>query len=151
ALQHAQRLLASRPDLAEQQVGEILKVIPGQPHASLLLAQARRAQGNEEGAREVLEPLSKAHPNAAQTHHMLGETLAMLGDSRGAIQALKRATQLDPKNAAAYRTLGDLYTLIGDAAQADRAYALGIKASVHDPALIEAANALCDNRLAVAE
>ncbi|MBV9992880.1 MAG: sulfotransferase [Alphaproteobacteria bacterium] len=151
ALDHASALLARDPKLAEQQVGEILKVVPGQPHALLLLARARLAQGNIQGAREILEPLAKAHPNAAATHHALGEVLAALGDSKGAIKALKRATELQPQNAHAWRKLGDQLVLIGDTAGADTAYALNIKASVHEPKLIEAATALVENRLAVAE
>ncbi len=52
---------------------------------------------------------------------------------------------------AAYRALGDQLTLAGDTAGADRAYADGIRTSTSDPRLMEAAVALCDNRLAVAE
>ncbi len=51
----------------------------------------------------------------------------------------------------AYRALGDQLTLAGKAEAADQAYARAIRASTNDPRLIEAAGALCDNKLAIAE
>jgi len=90
ALAHARRLLVRDPKLAEQQVREILKVVPGSAEARGLLVDALRAQG-------------------------------------------------------------DQFTLAGDVDQADAAYAKAIQASVNDPRLLEAAAALCDNQLAVAE
>ena len=51
----------------------------------------------------------------------------------------------------AYRALGDQLTVAGDVEGADRAYAQAIRASTGDPRLLEAAAALCDNKLAIAE
>ena len=51
----------------------------------------------------------------------------------------------------AYRALGDQFTLSGERQAADRAYAESIRASVSDPRLMEAATALCDGRVAIAE
>ncbi|MGH8676035.1 MAG: sulfotransferase, partial [Burkholderiales bacterium] len=53
--------------------------------------------------------------------------------------------------AAAHRAHGDQLMLAGDAEAADRAYAAAIRASTNDPQLLEAATALCENKLAVAE
>ena len=117
ALANAAKLLRARPALAEEQANEILKVVPGNPEAVLLLARARRLQGNDKGAREVLERLTRIHPNFPEAYYELGELLSTLGESR----------------------------------LADDAYARAIKASVHNPRLIEAASALCENKLAVAE
>ena len=117
ALANAAKLLGARPALAEEQANEILKVVPGNPEAVLLLARARRLQGNDKGAREVLERLTRIHPDFPEAYYELGQLLSMLGESRAA----------------------------------DDAYARAIKASVHNPRLIEAANALCENNLAVAE
>jgi tetratricopeptide (TPR) repeat protein len=117
ALANAAKLLGARPALAEEQANEILKVVPGNPEAVLLLARARRLQGNDKGAREVLERLTHIHPNFPEAYYELGELLSTLGESR----------------------------------LADNAYARAIKASVHNPKLIEAASALCENKLAVAE
>jgi len=51
----------------------------------------------------------------------------------------------------AWRALGDLATVAGDAETADKHYARQIKTSVTNPVLMEAAAALVENRLAVAE
>ena len=151
ALHHAARLLASSPPMAEAQAREILKVVPGHAEASLLLGAALRRQGRGGAAREVLAPLALAHPRWARAHLELGLALGTLGRSRDAIEALARATHADPDLAAAWGALGDELALAGDAAGADSAYARQIKASVKDPDLLEAAAALCDGRLAVAE
>lgn len=52
---------------------------------------------------------------------------------------------------AAYRALGDQLTLSGDNDGADRAYADYIRTSTSDPRLMQAARALCDNQIPVAE
>jgi tetratricopeptide (TPR) repeat protein len=117
ALTNATKLLGVRPALAEEQAGEILKVVPGEPRALLLLGRARWAQGNDAGARQVLEPLVRKHPDLADAHYALGEILSARGED----------------------------------AAADRAYARALKASTRNPKLVEAAAALCENRLAVAE
>jgi tetratricopeptide (TPR) repeat protein len=90
ALANAERLRASNPRLAVEQLHEILKVAP---------------------------------------QH--GQARALLG--------------------AAYRALGDRLTLSGDTTTASAAYAEAIRASVDDPCLMQAASALCDNNLPLAE
>ncbi len=151
ALGHAARLLASNPAMAEAQATEILKVIPGNRDALLLQGVARRTQGLASSALDVLGPLATAEADWPAAQLELGLTLAQLGRSRAAVQVLSRATKLDPRLAAAWRALGDQWTLLGEAAAADDAYARQIRASVNDPVLLEAATALCENRLAVAE
>jgi tetratricopeptide (TPR) repeat protein len=151
ALAHAGRLLEKRPALAEEQAREILNAVPGQPNALLLLAAARRAQSDDAGARDILLPLARTQPNLVTVHLALGSVLAAMGETKAATASYARATALDPNNAAAWRTLGDLHTMLEDRAAADAAYARNIKASVHDPTLIEAASALCDGRIAIAE
>ncbi len=151
ALAHAHRLLDTRPAMAEAQAREILEVMPGQPLALLLLASARRAQSDAAGAKAILESLAGAQPDLAPAHYALGSVLSALGEGRAAIAAFSRTTTLDPGNAAAWRALGDQLALAGDGTAANAAYARQIKASVNDPQLLEAASALCDNRLAIAE
>ncbi len=51
----------------------------------------------------------------------------------------------------AYRALGDRATLAGDNEAADRAYADYIRSSTSDPRLMQAARALCDNQIPIAE
>jgi len=151
ALRHAVRLLASKPGLAEAQAREILAAVPGNPQALLILARARAAQDDWSGARDVLGVLCRSHPTDAGAQAELGAVLGRLGDTPGAIVALERAVTLSPKLAGAWRELGDQRLLGGDAKGADEAYAQHILASANDPHLLEAARALCENRLAVAE
>jgi len=151
ALQHARRLLVSRPELAETQAREILRVLPGNPQALLVLARALAAQGRPTAAREILVPLAASQPDDASIQAELGISFGRAGETAGAIAALERAVEIDAGLAHAWRELGDLRLLAGDATGADAAYARHILASVNDPRLLQAAQALCDNRLAVAE
>ncbi len=144
-------MLAARPDLAEEQVREILKAVPDQPHALLMLGTARRLQNDPAGARAILEPLALAQPNAPDVQFELGMALGALGENRKAIAMLSRAAALNPKHPQAWRALGDEKTLAGDSKGADAAYARHIQASVNDPKLMEAAAALVANDLPVAE
>jgi predicted Zn-dependent protease len=151
ALEHAVRLLASRPDLAEAQAREILAVVPGNPQALIILARALAAQTDVQGARDILRDLCTSQPKDGVAQAELGSVLVRMGDTAGAIAALERAVALSPKLPGAWRELGDQRLLAGDAKGADDAYAQHILASANDPHLLEAARALCDNKLAIAE
>ncbi|MGH6780816.1 MAG: hypothetical protein ACREB5_01735, partial [Sphingomonadaceae bacterium] len=59
--------------------------------------------------------------------------------------------RIDAANADAFRLLGRALRAMGEEDAAARAEIDAIAASVHDPALVEAAHALLDNDLAVAE
>jgi predicted Zn-dependent protease len=144
-------MLTARPDLAEEQAREILKAVPDQPHALLMLGAARRLQGDAAEARAILEPLAQTQPNAPDVQYELGMALGALGENRKAIAALSRAVTLNAKHPQAWRALGDEKTLAGDAKGADAAYARHIQASVNDPKLMQAAAALVANDLPVAE
>jgi tetratricopeptide (TPR) repeat protein len=151
ALERATALLETNPSLARRQAEEILRVVPGEPRAALVLGMARRMSGDPRGARAVLEPLAASQPRAANVHYELGQCLAALGEADAAVAALRRAAALKPDIPEAWRALGDQLTLSGDAPGADAAYARHIRASVRDPVLMRAAVALCEDRLAVAE
>jgi tetratricopeptide (TPR) repeat protein len=144
-------MLVSRPDLAEAQAREILAVIPDNPQALLVLARARAAQGDFAAARDILRDVCRSHPKDAVAQAELGTLLARMGDTTGAIAALEHAVVLSPKLAHAWRELGDQRFLAGDSKGADAAYAQLILVSANNPRLLEAARALCDNKLAVAE
>lgn len=151
ALQHASRLLPTRPDLAAEQATEVLKVAPGHPVATLLLAAAKRSQGDATGALELLEPLTRDHPSWVAPHYESGLALGRLGRLEESVAALRHATRLKPEMGDAWRALGDMLTALGDATGADAAYAEHIRAATRDPRLLEPANALCDGRIAIAE
>jgi tetratricopeptide (TPR) repeat protein len=151
ALAHTQRLMTSEPQLALEQAAEILKVAPGHPLATLLLGVAQRRCGDVAASLAVLDPLAQSQPKWAAAHYELGLTRGALRDGEGAVAALRRAVSLKPEMPDAWRALGDHLTAIGDASGADDAYAHHIKYSTLDPRLMEAAAALCENRIAVAE
>jgi predicted Zn-dependent protease len=151
ALGHAARLLATDPAVAAEQAAEILKVVPDQPQAMLLLGVARRKSGDTHSASEVLRSLTSKQPHWAAAHYELGITLGAERKGDAAVGALRRAVQLKPDMGDAWRALGDHLTAIGDAQGADAAYAQHIRFSSQNPRLLEAGAALCDNRIAVAE
>ena len=151
ALAHAVRLLEARPILAERQANEILLAVPDHPEAVLILGLAQRINGKPAESHATLGTLVAGHPFWADAHYQLGSTLTALGLADEAARALKRATELKPQLSDAWRALGDLATAAGDTEAADRHYAQQIKTSVSNPALLEAAGALLDNRLAIAE
>lgn len=151
ALAHGRRLLSTAPILAEQQAQAILEAVPGSADAILLKGEARLRQGDAAGAKAILADLAGRCPDWAEARCALGLALAAAGDSAAAIAALRRAGELDPGLAPAWRALADQLTLTGDAKGADDAYAAAIRASVNDPELRQAAQALCEQQLAVAE
>jgi len=151
ALAHAAQLLTQDPALAEAQAIEILRAVPEHPEALLLLGAALRRQGRAEATLSVLEPVIRGQPNWPPVHQEAGLALADLGLARPAVVALSRAVALDPKLTVAWGALADQLLLAGDEAGAEKARAQQIRASTSDPELLEAALALCDNRLAVAE
>jgi predicted Zn-dependent protease len=151
ALAHASRLLQSDPKLAAEQAAEILKVAPGHPLATLLLASAQRSSGETDAALQILEQLTRAQPNWAAAHYELGLVLGRLDRHTDAITALRRAVTLRPDLPDAWRALGDQLTITGDGVEADACYAQHIKASTRDPRLLQPASALCENNIPVAE
>jgi len=151
ALAHATRLLETNPAAATEQAAEILKAAPNHPMALLVLGAARRKCGDVASALEILVPLSKAQPNWAVAHYELGRALGSAGQGEAAIAELRRALELKPDLPDAWRALGDHLTALGDTAGADAAYSQHIRASTRDPRLLEAAAALCENRIARAE
>jgi tetratricopeptide (TPR) repeat protein len=151
ALTHARRLLEDNPVLAAEQAGEILKVVPNHPLATLLLAVARRLSGDAASAVAILERLAAERPNWAAAHYELGAALIEVARRDAALDALRRAVALQPDMPDAWRDIGDLLTLVGDRRGADAAYARHIKASTKDPRLMSAALALCENQIGQAE
>ena len=114
-------------------------------HAGRLL-QASPAKAAEQ-AREILRVM----PNQPDATYLLGAALAEMGDTEAAVDAFRRVTRAVPRRPQAWRALGDALSLMDDTAGAEAAYARHIQASVNDPQLLEAASALCDGKLAVAE
>ena len=151
ALNHASRLLASDPELAGQQAAEILRVVDAHPAALLVLAASHRLRGRTAEALEILQPLVRQQPHAALVHYELGLALARSGRGDEALAALRSALALKPGLPQAWLALADHLRGIGDAEGADAAYLAYIRHSARDPRLLQAADALAENRLPDAE
>ena len=151
ALQHTARLMQSRPDLAERQARQILEALPNEPRARMFLGAALRRQGDASGAAEVLEPLAREQPRSSQTHMEFGLAQAALGNVEESLAALRHAVGINKDLPDAWRAIADQLFIKGDTEAADAAYAQYLRAGVQDPALRSAAEALADDRLAVAE
>ncbi|MGB6354411.1 MAG: sulfotransferase [Steroidobacteraceae bacterium] len=151
ALAHAARLLDRDAALAAEQASEILKKVPGHPHARLILGAARRIAGQTQLALDVLEPLAHEQPRSPPAHLELAMARSAAGRGAEAIESLRRAIQLKPDSADAWRLLADQLDAAGDSSAADQARARYLKAATQDPRLTEAAAALVGNDLPVAE
>lgn len=129
------------PTSAPERTGSVREALG---HARLLL------RANPSLALEQAQEILKVDPGEARAHYLEGQALAHMGRHHEAVVALRRAAEFDPKGPA-WRALGDQLTLLEDADGADAAYAQSIKASVHDPQLMQAAVALVEGKLAIAE
>ena len=151
ALNHATQLLRKDPVLAAEQAIEILNVFPGHPHARLILGAAHRRAGRPHDAILVLAPLATEQPHSVPAHLELGIAQGEAGHGPEALAALRRAAQLQPGSADAWRLLADALDTAGEAGAADQARAQYLKAANRDPKLMEAASALVDNNLPLAD
>jgi tetratricopeptide (TPR) repeat protein len=151
ALAHTARLLRTDAHLAAEQAGEILKSVPNHPMALLFLGVARRCLDESQDAVDILRSLTAAQPKWPTAHYELGLALSSTGQREAAIASLRDAVRLNPDMSDGWRALGDCFTAGGDVESADAAYAQHIRTSVRDPRLMEAAAALCDNRIPQAE
>ncbi len=151
AVEQAAARLARDPDQAAEDARALLGHAPNDPRLLLILGSALRRQGRFAEAKAALAPLAQAWPRAANTHYELGLTLSALGDALDAQDALRRAVSADPNHAGAWRALGDLLFGAGDAAGAEAAFAEHRRATVTDPALRPAAEAIFAGRIVEAE
>lgn len=151
ALEHAERLLETAPALAAEQARAILEVVPRHADTTRVLAAALRLSGQPRAALETVAPLAQALPNLPLAQLELGLALEQLGRTAEAARAFDRASALEPRLSEAWRGLAENLELLGDKAGAEKALARQLRASTRDPALIEAASALGDNRLGEAE
>src|ERR1700733_13986138 len=132
ALGHAARLLERDAALAAEQASEILKAVPGHPHARLILGAAHRIAGKTQLALDVLEPLAREQPRSAPAHLELAMARSAAGRGDEAIESLRRAIQLKPDSAEAWRLLADQLDAAGDSGAADQARARYLKSAHHD-------------------
>jgi tetratricopeptide (TPR) repeat protein len=150
ALQHAATLLERAPQLALQQAREILRVVPRQPEATIIMARAQLSCGDPQSASDVLTSVPDAdrRPDALRVR---AEVEWTLGHEEEAVSALRRAIALDSGDARSWQRLADFLGWQGDHEGADRAHAEAVRASVRDPELMRAALALRGGQLTEAE
>jgi tetratricopeptide (TPR) repeat protein len=151
ALAHASRLLSTQPALAAEQAREILRVVPKQPNALLILGAALRQSGEVAQSVDHLDLLCHGQPTWAPAQLEYGLSLARAGRGAEALVAMRRAVELDPSQPWAWRALADQLRASGDDAGAEAAVAQYIRTSTRDPRLLAAAVALCDGRIPEAE
>ena len=151
ALSHATRLLQRDPRLAAQQAAEILKSVPGHPHAQLILGAARRITGQTAAALEILAPLARAQPQSLPVQLEFAVALGEAARPAEAVAALRRALLLKADSPDAWRLLADQLDLMGDGAGADEARARYLAAASRDPRLAQAGHALVKNDLPQAD
>ena len=151
ALEHAERLLEVDPRMAAEQARAILEAVPRHADTTRVLAAALRLSGEPQAALDTVAPLAQALPNLPLAQLELGLSLEQLGRTAEAVRAFDRASALEPRLSEAWRGLSENLDLLGDTAGAEKALARQLRASTRDPALIEAATALADNRLGEAE
>lgn len=151
AMQRASQLLADNPQLAAEQLTEIIKSVPDYAPASLLLASAKRRLGEAAFAVKLLEPLIQTQDKWVAAHFELGLSLGKVGRGDEAIAALKTTLELQPKHPEAWRYLADHLLASGDPKASDEAYQKHILCSTQDPVLQQAAAAMVKNEIPIAE
>ena len=151
ATANAARLLETDPLLAAEQALEILRALPNNPPAVLILASARRRAGDLPAALDVLRALLDAQPRWAAAHFERAVVLSELGRGDEAIEALRRTVELRPEHADAWRMLADHLLATGDTTASDAAYVRHVQCSTRNPALQQAAAAMLRNDIPAAE
>jgi tetratricopeptide (TPR) repeat protein len=124
------------------------------PAGSLEVALAhteRLLQAQPALAAEQAEEILKVIAGQPRALLLLGLARGLMGQGDAALLALRQAVARDPGLGEAWRAIGDHLSAIGEVDAADAAYAQHLRAANKDPRLLEAAAALCENRIAVAE
>ena len=97
---------------AVQTLEDLLSKNPGELTSAILLARARLAAKDMQGAEKILQKASAAAPNAARPHVVLGEFYRDTNRPSDAEKQLRMALNLEPDNAEAlYSLAGILYGL----------------------------------------
>ena len=106
AMQHATKLLATRPELAAEQAQEILKAVPNHAPAAYLLACASARLGRGDEAIAALRRTVKLQPDHPEAWRLLGDHLTAVGDSDGADAAYLRHVKASTRNPALLEAAG---------------------------------------------
>jgi tetratricopeptide (TPR) repeat protein len=132
-------LLRTSPAAARASALDILKDVPGEPHALMLLVSACRLMGDLAGARDLLQGLSDATPGIAAIQRELGALLSDMGEGEGAVVALSRAAALEPHNPDVWLALGNECSKMHGAEDGAAAYRKYIGVRLRELEKLEAA------------
>jgi predicted Zn-dependent protease len=97
---------------------QAIALAPEDPRLKLELAVTLRLNRDFAGARQVLEELSRAMPDAAEPSYLLGDVLLAEQQPERALPLLERAVRLEPDRPHAHGALGRAYALVGRPADA---------------------------------
>jgi tetratricopeptide (TPR) repeat protein len=136
-LNAAADLLRKDPAAAETGARDVLRTLPGQQHALLLFASARRLAGDLAGAKNALQTFATANPGLAAVHHELGLVLGELGESGEAASAFRRVVELEPKHPSAWRSLADELAAAGQYQESAKAFAQHARVAIPEVKLLE--------------
>jgi predicted Zn-dependent protease len=151
AMGHARHMLAEDPRRAIIQLDEVLLVVPDYPPALLLKATAINRIDGPEASLELLAPLAEKHGQWPAVHFEYAKTLSVLKHGEAAIRALETVVALEPEHPEAWRMLADHLAAIGEQERSESAYLKHLRCSTQNPELQQAAKAMIDNNLSIAE
>ncbi len=151
AIKNATDLLAHDPQLAQEQVFEILQVFPDTPKAKRILAASYRLQGLPQQGLDVLAPLLDEHGDSPGFLHEIGQCLGGVGQGDEAIKVLRKAVTINPKHAPAWQTLGHQLAVAGDEEGSRDAFQRHFELSTRHPELVVAVDFLRQGKLGKAE
>lgn len=123
ALNNTLRLLReNKPNIAEQQLREILSVNPDDIDAMRALGVLFAVQGKFDEAERQLKTTLRKAPGFAAAHCDLGRTYLEIGNLKKAERSFKRAVEHDPKSIDAWKRLVDCLVARGKKQEAAKAY-----------------------------
>jgi len=142
-LQNAfQALQSGAPDRAEAISRDVLRSMPDDEGALLLLALSLDAQSRSLEALSIFERLTTLYPQSTEHWTNLGNVRRTLGYAAGAREAYEKAIELDSTNADARLNLGMLARDTGEFERAREHLMYAVSVNPEDPtARTQAANA----------
>ena len=141
-LGNAAELLERDPQRADQLARDVLRVIPAQQQALMLLVSAYRTLGDVSGARVALEALAQKSPQLAAIQYELGALLVANGKTDEAIRVLTKVVELEPKHPNAWGLLADALLASGDTNAAADAYIRQFESNLLDLKTLESVASL---------
>jgi tetratricopeptide (TPR) repeat protein len=152
AVAHTFELIQQRrPEVAEQQAREILRVYPGEVNALRALGQAQRLLKKYEDAATSLEAAVAAAPGFALARQDLGLVYAATGRTDEAIATLRAGLERDETLSRSWQALGELYLASDDSDAANNAFRQQLRHSTRDQELVRAVELLESGKVGEAE